>query len=130
MAATSYANPETLWGTSLPKVWSAPAQRVRFGNVVLVLFLLAQCLDGGLTYVGVVTFGTGVEANPLIATLMGHLGAATALLTAKTIAAALGIALHVRGVHGAVAMLTAFYFAVAILPWVAILYPGIASGSS
>ena len=130
MAATSYANPETLWGTSLPKVWSAPAQRVRFGNVVLVLFLLAQCLDGVLTYVGVVTFGTGVEANPLIATLMGHLGAATALLTAKTIAAALGIALHVRGVHGAVAMLTAFYFAVAILPWVAILYPGIASASS
>ena len=130
MAATSNANLETVWGTSLPKVWSAPAPRVRFGNVVLGLFLLAQCLDGVLTYIGVVTFGTGVEANPLIATLVGYLGAATALVTAKTIAAALGIALHVRGVHGAVALLTAFYFAVAILPWVAILYPGIASGSS
>jgi hypothetical protein len=129
MAATSYANPETLWGTSLPKVWNPPARRTRFGNVALVLFLLAQCLDGVLTYVGVVTFGTGIEANPVIATLMGYLGAATALLTAKTIAAGLGIALHLRGVHGAVALLTAFYFVVAIVPWVAILLPGIASST-
>ena len=130
MAATSYADPQALWGTSLPKVWSAPARRVRFSNVVLALFLLAQCLDGVLTYIGVSTFGTDIEANPLIAALVGYLGAATALVTAKTIAAALGIALHVRGVHGAVALLTAFYFVVAILPWVAILYPSIASGSS
>ena len=130
MSATSYADPETLWGTSLPKVWSAPARRMRFSNVVLALFLLAQGLDGVLTYIGVVTFGPGVEANPLIAALVGYLGAATALVTAKTIAAALGIALHVRGVHGAVALLTAFYFAVAILPWVAILYPSIANGGS
>lgn len=130
MAATFYANTETLGGTSLPKVWNPPARRARFGNVVLVLFLLAQCLDGVLTYVGVLTFGIGVEANPLIATLMGYLGAAAALVTAKTIAAGLGIALHVRGVHAAVALLTAFYFVVAILPWVAILVPGIASGTS
>jgi hypothetical protein len=60
---------------------------------------------------------------------MGYLGAATALLTAKTIAAALGIALHLRGVHSAVALLTAFYYVVAILPWVAVLYPGIAGGN-
>ena len=129
MAGTSYATTEALWGTSIPKVWNPPAWRTRFGNVALVLFLLAQCLDGVLTYVGVVTFGIGVEANPLIATLMGYLGAATALLTAKTIAAGLGIALHVRGVHGAVAMLTVFYFVVAIVPWVAILLPGIASST-
>ena len=129
MAAAGYANPGTLWGTALPKVWNPPARRARFGNVILVLFLIAQGLDGVLTYVGVATFGIGVEANPLIATLMGYLGAATALLTAKTIAAALGIALHVRGVHSAVALLTAFYFAVAILPWVAVLYPGLASGN-
>jgi len=122
MAATSYANPETLWGAAAPKVGNPPARRrTRFGNAVLVLFLLAQCLDGVLTYVGVVTFGMHVEANPIIATLMGYLGAATALMTAKSIAAALGIALHLRGVHAAVAVLTAFYFSVAIVPWVAIL---------
>ena len=129
MAVAGYAAPAPVWGTALPKVWNPPARRVRFGNIALVLFLLAQCLDGVLTYVGVVTFGTGVEANPLIATLMGYLGAATALLTAKTIAAALGIALHLRGVHSAVALLTAFYYVVAILPWVAVLYPGLASGN-
>ena len=129
MAGTSYATTEALWGTSIPKVWNPPAWRTRFGNVALVLFLLAQCLDGVLTYVGVVTFGIGVEANPLISTLMGYMGAAATLLTAKTIAAGLGIALHVRGVHTAVALLTAFYFAVAIVPWVAILFPGIAGST-
>ena len=128
MAATSYATPETLWGTALPKVRRAPARTSgRFGNIALVLFLIAQCLDGILTYIGVVTFGTGIEANPLIATLMGYFGAATALMTAKTVAAVLGIALHVRGVHTAVALLTAFYFVIAILPWVAILFPEVAS---
>jgi hypothetical protein len=124
MSETSYASPEALWGTALPKVWNPPAhRRTRFGNVVLVLFLLAQCFDGVLTYIGVVSFGTGIEANHLLASLIGYFGAATALLTAKTIAAVLGIALHLRGVHTAVALLTAFYFAVAIVPWVAILFP-------
>jgi hypothetical protein len=105
-------------------VWNPPAhRRTRFGNIVLVLFLVAQCSDGVLTYIGVVSFGTGIEANPLLASLIGYFGAATALLTAKTIAALLGIALHLRGVHTAVALLTAFYFAVAIVPWIAILFP-------
>jgi hypothetical protein len=124
MAETSYAGPEALWGTALPKVWNTPARRrTRFGNIALVLFLLAQCFDGILTYVGVISFGAGIEANPVIASLIGYLGAATALMTAKTIAAVLGIALHLRGVHMAVAILTAFYFAVAIVPWIAILFP-------
>jgi hypothetical protein len=122
MAATSYAIPEALWGTALPKVWSAQA-RGRLGDLTLVLFLVAQAFDGVLTYVGVVTFGAGIEANPLIATLIGYLGAGMALTTAKGVAAVLGIALHVRGVHVAVALLTAFYFVVAILPWMMILFP-------
>ncbi len=124
MAATGYSNPETFWGTDVPNVWNPPSRRrERFGNAVLVLFLLAQCFDGVFTYVGVVTFGSGIEANPFITTLIGYLGAATALLTAKGIAAGLGIALHLRGVHAAVAVLTAFYLTVATMPWVAILFP-------
>jgi uncharacterized membrane protein len=124
MPATSCANPEALWATAVPKVWNAGAhRRARFGDAVLVLFLLAQCFDGVFTYVGVVTFGQGIEANPLLATLMDYIGAAGALLAAKAIAAALGIALHLRGVHSAVALLAAFYVAVAIVPWVAILFP-------
>lgn len=123
MAATSYATPDALWGSALPKVWSAPARRVLFGDLALVLFLFAQGFDGVLTYVGVITFGIGIEANPLIATLIGSLGAGVALTTAKGVAAVLGIALHLRGVHTAVALLTAFYFVVAILPWMMILFP-------
>ena len=122
MAATTYATPDALWGTALPKVWNAPV-RARLGDLALVLFLVAQGFDGVLTYVGVVTFGIGIEANPLIATLIGYLGAGVALTTAKSVAAVLGIALHLRGVHTAVALLTAFYFIVAILPWMMILFP-------
>ena len=89
--------------------------------MILVLFLLAQCLDGVFTYVGVKTFGMGVEANPLIAALMLEFGAGAALIAAKTVAGVLGIALHLRHVHGAVAALTLFYAAVALGPWTAIL---------
>jgi hypothetical protein len=107
-------------------VWNPPARRARYGDIALVFFLLAQCFDGVLTYVGVVTFGTGIEANPLISSLMGYLGAATALITAKAIAVFLGIALHLRGVHTPIALLTVFYVVAAIVPWVAILFPAIA----
>ena len=44
-----------------------------FGDVIVIVFLLAQCFDGVFTYVGVISFGMGIEANPLIATLMQHL---------------------------------------------------------
>ena len=120
--ATGYANPETFWGTGVPKVWNPTRRRSRFGDAMLVLFLLAQCLDGVFTYVGVMTFGLGIEANPLITALMVYFGEGVALLGAKCVASALGIMLHLRQVHGAVAALAAFYVAVAIVPWTAILF--------
>jgi hypothetical protein len=101
-------------------VWTG--ERSRLGDLLLVLFLLAQCFDGVLTYVGVMTFGIGIEANPLITNLMLYFGEGTGLLGAKLVAAALGIALHLRRVHIAVAILTAFYFGAAVLPWAAILF--------
>jgi uncharacterized membrane protein len=122
MAAPGYADPHALFGTSLPKVWKPERTRSYYGDVVLVLFLLAQCFDGVFTYVGVSTYGLGIEANPLLAGLMTSLGHGTALLAAKIIAATLGICLHLRQVHGAVALLAAFYGAVAILPWTVILF--------
>jgi uncharacterized membrane protein len=93
-----------------------------FGDTVLVVFLLAQCFDGVFTYVGVTTFGVGIEANPIISTLMGHLGHGTALLSAKIVAAVLGIGLHLRQVHGAVAVLAGFYLVAAIVPWIFLLF--------
>lgn len=98
------------------------ARRSLFGDVVLVAFLLAQVLDGAFTYVGVTSFGMSMEANPVIAVLMTHLGHGTALMTAKLLAASLGIGLHLNGTHAAVAVLAVFYVAVAVLPWALILF--------
>ena len=122
MDATGYAPPGTMWSSPAPKVWRGAPSRSRFGDVVLVVFLLAQCFDGVFTYVGVLTFGVGIEANPLVAGLMLHFGEGAGVLGAKLFASALGIALHLRRVHVAVALLTAFYLGVAIGPWAAILF--------
>jgi len=93
-----------------------------FGDVALVVFLLAQASDGVLTYVGVSTYGTHIEANPLIGWLMALLGEGAALATAKAAAVIFGIALHLSSVHRAVAALAILYLAVAVFPWIAILY--------
>jgi hypothetical protein len=121
MAATAYAAQASLVGISLPKVRN-PKQQTLFGDLVIVAFLLVQCLDGVFTYVGVSTFGLAVEANPIVAGLMSHLGHGPGLLSAKIAAAFLGICLHFREVHLAVAMLTGFYAAAAVAPWSLILF--------
>ena len=93
-----------------------------FGDVVLIIFLLAQASDGVLTYIGVSTYGLHVEGNPIIGWLMSAMGEGPALATAKLAAGCFGIALHLSAVHRAVAVLAAFYLAVAVVPWVAILF--------
>lgn len=98
-----------------------PGGRSLFGDLALFLFLLAQAGDGVLTYVGVATFGMHSEGNPLIAWLMTVLGHGPGLAAAKVTAGAFGILLHLSEVHKAVALLAAFYFAVAIVPWLAML---------
>jgi len=99
--------------------WDRPS---RVGDTVFVLFLVSQCLDGIFTYVGVLTFGLGIEANPLVSALMLQFGHGAGLLGAKMLAISLGIALHLRQVHAALAALTAFYVAAAILPWTTLLF--------
>jgi hypothetical protein len=97
-------------------------RRSWFGDLALVLFLVAQASDGVLTYIGVSTFGPGIEGNPLIVWLMGTLGDGPGLATAKLAAGVLGIALHLSDVHKAVALLAGFYLVVAVGPWVAVLF--------
>jgi hypothetical protein len=103
-------------------VGTHPGNRQWFGDIALVVFLLAQALDGVLTYIGVSTHGLGMEGNPLIAWLMAQMGEGAGLATAKLTAGAFGIALHLSAVHRAVALLAAFYFVVAIAPWTMILF--------
>ena len=122
MGTTGYADPRTLFGSGVPKVWSLQPQRSVFGDVVLVAFLLTQVFDGAFTYMGVMMFGLGIEANPVIASLMVHLGHGPALMTAKLVAGILGIGLHLRGTQSAVAVLAGFYVAAAVLPWAYILF--------
>ena len=93
-----------------------------FGDVAVILFLLAQASDGVLTYIGVATYGIGMEANPLITWLMTSLGEGPGLAAAKITAGVFGVILHLTGVHRAVAALTGFYIVVAIIPWMAVLY--------
>jgi hypothetical protein len=106
-------------------VWYAPQPaptQSRFGDLVLVLFLLAQLADGMLTYLGVKTFGRSAEGNPLLLWLMASVGEGPALAGAKLVAGSFGIALHLNAVHRVVAALTLLYLAVAVLPWMAVLF--------
>jgi hypothetical protein len=93
-----------------------------FGNLVVIAFLIAQACDGVFTYVGVSVYGAHVEANPVIGWMMRTMGQGAALATAKGVAGAFGIALHLSSVHRVVAVLALFYITVAVVPWVAILF--------
>lgn len=89
----------------------------RFGDIAVVTFMVVQALDGAFTYLGVHIWGPSVEANPLIGSAVSFAGVGAGLAAAKFIAVGLGMLLHLRRVHGVIALLTAFYLAVAIVPW-------------
>jgi hypothetical protein len=106
----------------MSNVGSAGVPDRLFGDVALVVFLIAQVSDGVLTYIGVSTHGLSIEGNPLVAWLMSSMGEVPGLATAKVTAGSFGMALHLAAVHRAVALLAGFYIVVAIVPWVAILF--------
>ena len=97
-------------------------RRSAFGDVALVVFLVAQAFDGVLTYIGVSTFGMSVEGNPVMAWCMTAFGHGPGLAAAKLAAGFFGIALHLSDVHKTVAFLAAFYLVVAVGPWIALLF--------
>jgi hypothetical protein len=86
-------------------------------RVILALFLVAQAFDGLFTYTAVNAYGLHAEGNVLIATWMALVGPAAALFGAKTVAAACGVLLYVRGVHKTLTLLTVLYVIGAIGPW-------------
>ena len=103
----------------LYKRWDEP--KSLFGDLMVVTFLVMQCLDGVFTYLGVGIWGLSIEANPIVATAMTAGGLTVGLFGAKLVAIGFGMLLHLRRVHNLVALLTAIYFAVAIVPWAALL---------
>jgi hypothetical protein len=96
----------------------------RFGDIVMIAFLVVQILDGYFTYRGIRDLGLGVEieGNPLVALAIGAFGVRIALVLVKTVATLLGIFLHTRRYHRVLAILTALYVVAAIGPWVVLLY--------
>ena len=102
----------------LYKRWDEP--RSLFGDLMVITFLVTQCLDGVFTYLGVQTWGPGIEANPLISLAVNVAGLGLGLAGAKLLAVGFGILLHLLRIHLLVALLTAIYVAVAILPWTAL----------
>ena len=91
-----------------------------FGNLTVLAFLFVQGLDGVFTYLGVSTWGPGIEANPLVSSAVAAAGLGPGLMGAKLAATGFGILLHVRRVHNLVALLTAVYLVLSILPWTAL----------
>lgn len=87
------------------------------GNWAIVAFLLAQALDGVLTYWGVLEFGHEFELNPNIAVLMAHIGSGPALFAAKAYVSMLGVLLHLLHVHVTVSAMFLYYLYFALLPW-------------
>jgi hypothetical protein len=95
--------------------WNTP--RCFFGDVAVIAFVLTQCMDGVLTYLGVTIWGLEAEANPLVSSAMLAAGLGPGLAGVKLFAVGLGIALHRCRVHNVVALLTVVYIGAAIVPW-------------
>lgn len=95
----------------------APSQ----APAVFAIFVSAQLLDGGLTYLGVNELGIGIEGNVLLATVMGAFGAAPALLGAKTLACLCGLILYLTERHRALAAAAGIYVGAAVGPWLVVL---------
>jgi hypothetical protein len=102
----------------LYRQWDEP--RSFFGDMMLLGFVIVQGLDGIFTYLGVVIWGPAIEANPLVSSATALAGLGLGLAGAKLLAVGLGMVLHLRRVHNLVALLTAIYLVVAILPWTAL----------
>ncbi len=96
-------------------------RRNLFGDLVVIGFLCAQVLDGVFTYLGVRVWGPSIEANPIVSSAVAVAGLGVGLSAVKLAAIAFGMMLHLRRVHGLLAVLTAIYVFVALLPWTAIL---------
>jgi Domain of unknown function (DUF5658) len=90
---------------------------IRQEPVVFLIFLVAQALDGILTYAGIRELGIGVEVNQLIVFYIETFGVGAALIGAKGMACACGLILYAAHYHRSLAVAAGAYLGVAIVPW-------------
>ncbi|MCC6219817.1 MAG: hypothetical protein IT291_01095 [Deltaproteobacteria bacterium] len=93
------------------------------GSFLVVL----QALDAILTGMGVARFGSSIEGNPLLRSLMDEVGTVSALAYAKILAIVVVVTLtlitaKVPWVKRALGAISAVYVFGAILPWTYILF--------
>jgi hypothetical protein len=91
--------------------------RMRQEAVVFLIFLIAQALDGILTYEGIRQMGVGVEVNELIVFYIETFGVGTALIGAKGLACACGLILYVAHYYRPLAVAAGAYLGIAVVPW-------------
>lgn len=94
-----------------------PRRQISYVDGLWVAFVTVQVLDGVLTYIGVRTFGIGIEANPVVAWYAEAFGPAAGLAAAKLFAIGCASVLYLTSRHRTVAVLTLLYLAFAIVPW-------------
>lgn len=88
---------------------------------MFAVFVIAQVLDGALTYVGITLLGREVEANILLTSWMDVVGMPATLVGAKTLACACGYLLYRTAWHRPLAITAGLYIGVAVIPWCAVL---------
>jgi uncharacterized protein DUF5658 len=91
-------------------------------RLLIALFLIAQLLDGVMTYAGIQHFGLWAEGNPLLSTWMTLVGPQPAIVGAKLMASACGMVLYWYGMRNVLWALTLLYAGAAVGPWFAILH--------
>lgn len=101
---------------------SLPRRQLSGTDILWLAFVGVQALDGVLTYIGVRTFGIGIEANPVVAWYAEAFGPAAGLAAAKAFAIACASVLYVTARHRTVAVLTLLYLVFAIVPWAHVLH--------
>jgi hypothetical protein len=97
-------------------------------TTVFAIFLVAQVLDGLLTLWGVLRLGVQVEANVLIATAIGAIGAHRAVLAAKLLACVCGYILYRTASHTSLAISAGICVGIAVVPWLIIVAETLARG--
>jgi hypothetical protein len=83
----------------------------------IALFTAVQFADAAQTAHGIQRFGLGIEANPILASLLVMFGPTTTLVGAKVISVLGGTALYLCARYVALVVLTITVVFSAVVPW-------------
>jgi hypothetical protein len=99
--------------------------RLSNAELLWIVFVLVQALDGAMSYVGVWLHGPEIEGNPLVAWYLSVFGPALGFTVAKLFAVGCGAVLYLTGRHRWMALVTIVYLLFAVGPWIHLLSTGI-----